>query len=289
MNSSAPLKLSSNLKVSLNEERTNMSMVEKRELNERRAAERREIVKSEITSKLEQEHEERMVLIEKRLIRTKEREERAFEKLYNDVKHSGVAFLQKLDRYLANNKVASQQKFQSMSTRQNDGVFGRCQNQVDDQLAAMKDHVIAKNRNKRYQNFLDQDRKKDGLYLDIILAEEYDPFDWQAETIKYNYLPHLNPACKDLVKTETEQLMERFPNGPIPSNTKQRSKLFPLLGRDDMIPTKLWTKMEATPFFDRSEAEQLRRSSGFTKIDKRNKVSESTKMDHFENVSASQV
>ena len=197
--------------------------------------------------------------------------------------------MQKLDRYLDNGRVASQQKFQSMSTRQNDGVFDRCQNQVEDQLVAMKDRDIAKKRNERYQNYLDQDRLKDGLYLDIIMAEEYDPFDWHKEIIKYKYMPHLNPACKDLVKTETEQLMERFPNGPIPTTTKARSKLFPSLGRADMISTTLWTKMEATPYFDRSEAEQLKRASGFVKIDKRNKVSESTKLDHYERVSAQQV
>jgi hypothetical protein len=276
-------------RITPDEETSNMTNAEKRVLQEKRVAERREIVKAEVTSKLEQDHEERMLLIEKRLIRTKEREERAFDTLYNDVKHSGVAFLQKLDRYLENNKVASQQKFQSMSTRQNDGVFGRCQNQVEDQLVAMKDHDISQKRNERYQNYLDQDRIKDGLYLDIIMPEEYDPFDWRKETIKYKYMPHLNPACKDLVKTETEQLMERFPNGPIPTTTKSRAKLFPSLGRGDMISTSLWTKMEATPYFDRSEAEQLKRASGFVKIDKRNKVSESTKMDHYERVSAQQV
>jgi hypothetical protein len=275
--------------VTPDEETSHMSQAEKRVLKEKRVAERREIVKAEITNKLEQDHEERMLLIEKRLIRAKEREERAFDTLYNDVKHSGVAFLQKLDRYLENNKVASQQKFQSMSTRQNDGVFGRCQNQVEDQLLAMKDQELSQKRNQRYQNYLDQDRIKGGLYLDIIMPEEYDPFDWRKETIKYKYMPHLNPACKDLVKTETEQLMERFPNGPIPTTTKSRAKLFPSLGRGDMISTTLWTKMEATPYFDRSEAEQLKRASGFVKIDKRNKVSESTKMDHYERISAQQV
>ena len=268
---------------------TKMSIAERQALVVKKAAERREIVKAEFTSKLEQEHEERMHLIEKRLARTKEKEERAFDSLYVDVKHSGVAFLQKLDRYLENNKVASEQKFHSMSTRQNDGVFGRCQNQVEDQLLAMKAHVISKKRNQRFQNFLDQDRIKDGLYLDIILAEEYDPFDWEKDIITYKYRPHLNPPSKDLVKTETEQLMERFPNGPMPTTTKARSKLFPSLGRDDMIPTSMWTKMESTPFFDRSEAEQLKRASGFVKEDKRNKVSKSTKMDHFEPVSALQV
>jgi hypothetical protein len=275
--------------VSLDEGKINMSKAEQLALQRKRAEERREIVKAEITSKLEQEHEERKAFIEKRLIRSKQREEDAFETLYNDVKHSGVAFLQKLDRYLENGKVASQQKFQSMSTRQNDGVFDRCQNQVEDQLVAMKDHDIAKRRNERYQNFLDQDRIKDGLYLDIILPEEYDPFEWHKEIIKYKYVPNLNPASKDLVKTETEQLMERFPNGPIPVTTKARSKLFPSLGRADMISTTMWTKMEATPYFDRSEAEQLKRASGFVKIDKRNKVSDSTKIDHYERVSAQQV
>jgi hypothetical protein len=266
-----------------------LSNAEQLALRNKRTEERREIVKAAITSKLEQEHEERKEIMEKRLIRAKQQEENAFEQLYHEVKHSGVAFLQKLDRYLENGRVASQQKFQSMSTRQNDGVFDRCQNQVEDQLVAMKDRDIAKKRNERYQNYLDQDRMKDGLYLDIIMAEEYDPFDWHKEIIKYKYMPHLNPACKDLVKTETEQLMERFPNGPIPTTTKARSKLFPSLGRGDMISTTLWTKMEATPYFDRSEAEQLKRASGFVKIDKRNKVSESTKLDHYERVSAQQV
>ncbi len=266
-----------------------ISIAEKRANGQKKAAERREIVKAEITSKMQQEHENRMHLIEKRFARMKEQEERAFESLYTDVKHSGVSFLQKIDRYLENNKVATQQKFHSMSTRQNDGVFVRCQNQVEDQLLAMKAEVISKKRNQRYQNFLDQDRIKGGLYLDIILAEEYDPFDWQKESIKYKYHPHLNPASKDLVKTETEQLMERFPNGPIPATTTARSKLFPALGRDDMIPTSMWTKMEATPYFDRSEAEQLKRAAGFVKEDKRNKVSTNTKMDHFEVVSAQQV
>jgi hypothetical protein len=275
--------------VFLDDERSNMSKAEQLALQKKRTEERREIVKAEITSKLEQEHEERKAIIEKRLIRAKQREEHAFETIYNDVKHSGVAFLQKLDRYLENSKVASRQKFQSMSTRQNDGVFDRCQNQVEDQLVAMKDHDISKKRNQRYQNFLDQDRIKDGLYLDIIMPEEYDPFDWRKEIIKYKYMPHLNPACKDLVKTETEQLMERFPNGPIPTTTKARAKLFPSLGRADVISTTLWTKMEATPYFDRSEAEQQKRASGFVKIDKRNKVSDSTKMDHYERVSPQQV
>jgi hypothetical protein len=274
---------------SVNEEKNVVSKTKQKAEQAQRAAERREIVKAEVTSKLEQDHEERLLLIEKRLIRAKEREERAFDTLYNDVKYSGVAFLQKLDRYLENNKVASQQKFHSMSTRQNDAVFARCQNQVEDKLVAMKDGVMTKRRNQRYQNFLDQDRIKDGLYLDIIMTEEYDPFDWHKEIIKYTYLPQLNPVCKDLVKTETEHLMERFPNGPIPTTTKARSKLFPSLGRDDMISTTLWTKMESTPFFDRSEAEQLKRATGFVKIDKRNKVSDSTKIDHYERVSAEQV
>ena len=149
---------------SVNEEKNVVSKTKQKAEQAQRAAERREIVKAEVTSKLEQDHEERMVLIEKRLIRAKERAERAFDTLYNDVKYSGVAFLQKLDRYLENNKVASQQKFHSMSTRQNDAVFARCQNQVEDKLVAMKDGVMTKRRYQRYQNFLDQDRIKDGLY-----------------------------------------------------------------------------------------------------------------------------
>ena len=77
-------------------------------------------------------------------------------------------------------------------------------------------------------------RKEQGLFRDIIIPDEYDPFICQSKTIKYK-VAYDDPVKLELTKAAKEKRMIPGPR-----------VVEPPLGRDCLAPI-MWDKLDATP------------------------------------------
>jgi len=118
-------------------------------------------------------------------------------------------------------------------------VFNAIQGQIDRQLKAMRTEDISQRRRELMEDYIRTDAKKlTGLYLDIIIESEYDPFVAHKKLMRYTMDDLGDPLKQEVNKCNM------LPSGKL--------KPKPKYGRDS-LDVKLWDKLDSTPFgrFDR--------------------------------------
>jgi len=118
-------------------------------------------------------------------------------------------------------------------------VFKVVQRQIDEQLARIRTEEISERRRALMEDYIRTNNKKlQGLYLDIIIESEYDPFVAHKKLMRYQMSDLSDPLKQEVNAFNT------LPSGKL--------KPKPKWGRDS-LPVTLWDKLDSTPFgrFDR--------------------------------------
>eukprot|EP00960_Hanusia_phi_P073178 767955-Hanusia_phi.AAC.7 len=228
---------------------------------------------------LKEENKRRVTLIHRRAMRQKMKNEEKFQENYKTLKEEADTFLADLDDYLQNKHIASLQKRKALYTEWKECVFNKIQDQLLDKIDTMEEGEIAARRRDLFQKYIDAASAKDGgLFLDIVIENEYNPFAWKKHTLR-SVFQHLPPPSF-LTFTRFRARAAKVSNGPgftdrfgnpVPDPVKRdlekmqaESKAARSVGGDvvlelgeekvgrEILPLDRWSKIEATPFFDRA-------------------------------------
>jgi hypothetical protein len=181
--------------------------------------------------------------------------------MYKTLKEEKNAFVKDICFYLDNKERALDQKRKALHTEWTECVFNKIQDQLLDRIENLDEAEIAAKRRQLFQNYIDASaRKGGGLFLDIVIENEYDPFTWKKDTLKYRAKPAVvsngpgftdrfgnpvhDPVKRDLEKLKAEASAARSVGGGFGVEEDK-------LGRET-LGHEHWSNMEATPYFDRA-------------------------------------
>lgn len=140
-------------------------------------------------------------------------------------------------------------------------VFNPMQAQIDEQLESMSHDDIVQKRRYMFQCFLDEsNRKRGGVFRDIIIASDYDPLTMAKEaTISYEKARDVEDPTKNRFTRERGdptlkalKAMSANDMTATPSDTGVRAAGGGILGlgapREASLPVRLWDHIEITPY-----------------------------------------
>ncbi|EKX47750.1 hypothetical protein GUITHDRAFT_162562 [Guillardia theta CCMP2712] len=222
---------------------------------------------------LQEENKRRLMFTQRRAMKQKIKNEEKFQENYHTLKEEAETFLADLDEYLHNKHIASQQKRKALYTEWKECVFNKIQDQLLDKIDTMGEEEIAARRRDLFQKYIDAASAKDGgLFLDIVIENEYNPFAWKKHTLRYRAKPAKlsngpgftdrfgnpvpDPIKRDLEKMQAEAKAARSVGGDVVLELEEEK-----IGRE-ILPLDRWSKIEATPFFDRAAKVQEAIASG---------------------------
>ena len=132
------------------------------------------------------------------------------------------------------------------------GVFEPIQAQVEAAVAERDVLDIEAKSNDRNRRYLKATNTKVGVYRDIVIESDYDPFTWRSDVIRADVTGVVDPMKHDLTKARDEM---RIISAGKPKNTFERladhSALQSHLDAKDGRPTlktTLWSMLDATPY-----------------------------------------
>ncbi len=183
--------------------------------------------------------------------------------MYKTLKDEKTSFVKDICFDLDNKHLAAEQKRKALHTEWTECVFNKIQDQLLDRLENMDEVDLGAKRRQLFQNYIDASaRKGGGLFLDIVIENEYDPFTWKKDTLKYRAKPAVvsngpgftdrfgnpvhDPVKRDLEKLKAEASAARSVGGG-PGFGVGDGKL----GRET-LGHEHWSNMEATPYYDRA-------------------------------------
>lgn len=144
--------------------------------------------------------------IQERLVANKRRQEAAFEKMYRDLM-AGKELTNQVDKLLELQDIADRQKREQMFTEWEENVFNPITHSITQQLDSVGHDTLSRLRREEYDKFLKAANGKQGLFLDIVLENDYDPFVPNARRIKSKTGKLHDPMKRVLTKTEEEKSM----------------------------------------------------------------------------------
>jgi hypothetical protein len=212
--------------------------------------------------------------LRKAIANRKARKEREFQEAYAKLKDERENFVERrseepsemgVDQYLQNKKDAALQKKKALYTEWSECVFKNIQDQLIDRVDTMSELEIQERRRDLFQRYMDAAAAKGGgLFLDIVIENEYNPFTWKKDTLKYRAKPAVvsngpgftdrfgnpvfDPVKRDLEKLKSEAKQAKAINGGGGGLELDEG---PPMGRDT-LGHQHWSKIEATPFYDRA-------------------------------------
>jgi hypothetical protein len=213
--------------------------------------------------------ERRESLLKAQVRRNAKLKEENFMSTYAKLNLETKTFVADLDQYLDNKRRAQVQKRRTLHTEWKECVFDKIQDQLLNRVDDMNGETIADKRRQLFQNYIDAARRKGGrLFLDIVIENEYDPFTWKKDLLRYRAKPAtvsngpgftdrfgnpvFDPTMRDLEKHRSEARAAREVGGggagaPASPGGAGGTRL----GRET-LGHEHWSKMEATPYFDRA-------------------------------------
>jgi hypothetical protein len=141
-----------------------------------------------------------------------------------------------------------------------DNVFNAVQDHISETINSMSHLDVASRRREMFQAFLDEsNRKKGGLFRDIIIESDYDPLaDQRSAAVKYKPVSHAEDPCKNRFTRENAdgetrtllKTMNTLSNGALtgsgaPQSTGMMSRS---IAREVALPVTMWDKIDVTPF-----------------------------------------
>lgn len=221
-----------------------------------------------------EDDEMRMEGLRKNLSNRAARKEQEFQEAYAKLREERDHFIEKrseeasemgVDQYLQNKADAAMQKKKALHTEWSECVFKNIQDQLIDRVDTMDEKEIQARRRDLFQKYIDASAAKGGgLFLDIVIENEYNPFTWKKNTLKYRAKPAVvsngpgftdrfgnpvfDPVKRDLEKLKSEAKQAKAVGGGGGGLELEGGQQ---LGRDT-LGHEHWSKMEATPFHDRA-------------------------------------
>ena len=191
------------------------------------------------------------------LERTKQRnqtqqqeEDRRMERLLKHIEGE-QGFVEDLDRSLRLHDIAKYRQKVQLLKDWNEKVYGVIQRQIQEQLDAIRVEDISERRRKLLEDYIRvSNKKRYGLYRDIIIESEYDPMVAHKTLLKYRM-----SDAQDPLKIELNAIKEGDASkwsgeaGGVATSARQE------LGRSTLDAT-MWARLDATPYgrFDRVPA-----------------------------------
>jgi hypothetical protein len=132
------------------------------------------------------EAEQRRVEAQARMVvKAQQKREADFQAVQQRLKDEERDFVSKVDQYLSDKDKSHHQKRRALHQNWTECVFNKIQDQLLDRVDTMDPEEISERRRVLFQNYIDAAaRKGGGLFLDIVIENEYDPFTWKTHTLR---------------------------------------------------------------------------------------------------------
>ncbi|KAJ1469680.1 hypothetical protein T484DRAFT_1981747 [Baffinella frigidus] len=180
-----------------------------------------------------------------------ERKNAEFEALQQKLKDENEDFVSKVDSYLRDKDKSNDQKRRALHQNWTECVFNKIQDQLLDRVDTMEAEEISQRRRLLFQNYIDASTNKPGgLFLGIVIVRYRNKPATVSNGPGFQDRfgnPVFDPVKKDLEKLKTEAQAAIAVSGKPPPIDDGKQKL----GKET-LGHEHWSKMEATPFFDRA-------------------------------------
>jgi hypothetical protein len=194
--------------------------------------------------------------------------EKAFEERCESFCEANATIIDEINAVVGEDDAWLQRKRERLYAEWTEQVFQPMQSQIDAQLSKMSHADIAEKRRFMFQCFLDEsNRKRGGVFRDIIMECDYDPLTMAKEsTLTYRKVPVAEDPVKDRFTREggnktlraLRELSSSEESGGITgglassSNVRLSGGGYGSLGvgapREASLPVTLWNHVDITPF-----------------------------------------
>ncbi|KAJ4460505.1 hypothetical protein PAPYR_3120 [Paratrimastix pyriformis] len=237
------------------------------------------------------------VSTQRRLAEERQKKEENFQRTFARLQSEQRHFLPKIQRFFAERDNADQEKREALYQEWCTDVFTPIQARVQQQLESTDPEELNARKRQLFDAFLEATNRKEGLFRDIIIEQDYDPLAWKQGTIRYPQLsPERDPLKREMCKKVVEERLvstgppapsasasppqspaqaatlggttrslraTATPASPIGTSTAGRLSssqvLGPLASRSrSTLDTQLWDRLECTPYYDRISDEAKR-------------------------------
>lgn len=207
----------------------------------------------------------------------KRKEEEKFQRMLKNL-HSEDELIDNVTEYLQLKDSSDRRRKEQLYKDWQKEVFVPIQKQIQTELNSRATSGIEERRCKQYQEFLDATNKKDGLFRDIIIPEDYDPLRVRKDCIRYSTKKIADPVKADIAKREYEHNIVKSNVDPnhIPESVTR-----------EVLDILLWDKLEATPhgrygkMFKNAEKNKRKNGNKIPPPPKNTLTKSSVVMDHY--------
>lgn len=196
--------------------------------------------------------------------------------------------IQELAGVVNENDVWRQRRKERLFQEWTESVFNVVQVHISETINSLSHLDVASRRREMFQAFLDEsNRKKGGLFRDIIIESDYDPLaDQRSAALKYKPVSNADDPCKnrftrELADVETKtllQTMNALSHGPLPGAStaeKGSGMMAKAIPREAGLPVTMWDKIDVTPYGRYGDEPR-------TTIAKPGFLKSTVKMDHYD-------
>eukprot|EP00232_Nephroselmis_pyriformis_P025239 CAMPEP_0182859064 /NCGR_PEP_ID=MMETSP0034_2-20130328/4052_1 /TAXON_ID=156128 /ORGANISM="Nephroselmis pyriformis, Strain CCMP717" /LENGTH=511 /DNA_ID=CAMNT_0024990585 /DNA_START=79 /DNA_END=1614 /DNA_ORIENTATION=- len=188
--------------------------------------------------------------MERRIAEAAQRREAAFHEMYTRVSKGmdgDDGIVAEINAQLDRHDAMKQKKKEGLHAEWTEQVFGHVQGQIEEKLAARSIEEIETRLRAQATAFLEtvnikSSNPKAGVYRDIIMESDYDPFTWKAHTIKASTAGMEDPIKRDVLKT----VREKAEIGLLEEQ---------LTGGRETLRVVMWDKLDSTPYGHFTEAD----------------------------------
>ena len=144
--------------------------------------------------------------IREKILTDRRKADAQFEIMYRDLVH-GKELTSHVDKLLELQATADRQKKEQMFAEWEEKVFNPIAESITKQIDDVGHETLSRLRREEYAKFLKATNGKQGLFLDIVLENDYDPFIPNSRRIKSQTGKLADPMKRILTKTEEEKGM----------------------------------------------------------------------------------
>eukprot|EP00741_Cyanophora_paradoxa_P010603 tig00020537_g10247.t1 len=185
--------------------------------------------------------------IEVRVRAVTEKRENRFNDLHTQIHEAEETLMRDVEEKLRRKDIEDQMKAEALYDEWSRKVFDPVQTAIQRRIDETDYQELMTRKNGLFQEYLDTVRAKGGrIFRDVIIESDYDPLKVRKQTIKVRG-PKEDPVKKDLEKLMRERTLDAASSRQSSSST----------GRDSLNP-QIWSRTEATPYYDRTEKEEAR-------------------------------
>ena len=153
-------------------------------------------------------------------------------------------FVNSIDQLLSRHEAELDRKKHAQYTEWSNKVYDTIQYQIQNKLSKVTTDEIERRKNEQFDAFLAATNAKEGLYRDIIIESDYDPFVHKKDKLTYSTSNIRDPLKKPLIKEKEEIDFRKtlFVDEP------HRVSAGPQKNGRETLDLKYWGVVESTPY-----------------------------------------